>query len=238
MPDDFLDSPESDEALYLARGGDVEAYRPFLTGDVFRDVVVPSVGIEHTLAMIIAHPCVMRVGASLAPRIQMVPVTTYQHVPFERWSTGFFRVFPLPNLLGDGNHHAAHFEEAAMVNADQLRLERRVCCLTDTGMMLLLQRYIHHLTRASIQEHQLEQSCGNVLAEAELLEDWNMKLVPSRVAAGEPLDAALQGEAEEFDAFVGAGGGGPSLREQLKNPVARRDVRRAVRQEITRRSGE
>jgi hypothetical protein len=50
-----LDRPASADELYLARGDEVEPYRPVLTGDVFSGVSIP--GVPHDdLGMVISHP--------------------------------------------------------------------------------------------------------------------------------------------------------------------------------------
>lgn len=232
--DDFLAKPESEDALYLARGADVEPFRPVLQGDVFRDVVIPGVVVEHDHAMVIAHPCSMRKGAALLPRIQMIPVTRYQNVPFHRWPDSHLRVLPLP-AVSAGGHSAALFEETGMVESTELTFERRIAVLSETGVLLLQQRYVHSLTRAVMQLERLERACGHVLAEAELQEDWCSELVPGRIENGEPAADALAAETEAFHAFVTAKeGNDPSIQEMLEEPVRRGDARRRVREEIAR----
>lgn len=54
-----LERPESEDELYLARGDEVDHYRPVIQGDVFREVAIPGVS-EHEFAMIITHPCTIR----------------------------------------------------------------------------------------------------------------------------------------------------------------------------------
>lgn len=232
--DDFLAKPETEDALYLARGADVEPFRPVLQGDVFREIVIPGVGVEHDHAMVIAHPCSLRKGASLLPRIQMVPVASYQRVPFHKWPDSHLRVFPLPAFAA-GAHGAALFEETGMVASAELTFDRRVAILSETGLLVLQQRYVHHLTRAVMQLERLERACGHVLAEAELQEEWCSDLVPQRVQGGEPAADALAAETEAFHAVVTAKeGGDPSVQEMLEEPVRRGDARRRVREEIAR----
>lgn len=74
----------------------------------------------------------------------------------------------------------------------------------------------------------------HVLVEAELQEDWNLKLVGSRVERGDDFASALREESIAFDQFVGQPSEAP-LREQLKTEHLQASVRRAVRQEIDRR---
>lgn len=234
----FLGVPASAKGLYLARVDEVEPYRPILQGDVFRDVLIPGVELEYEHAMVIAHPCSMRRGPDLLPRIQMLPVISYEDVPFSSWPTQHLRVFPLQNLILDERHFAASFLETGMVVSGELSPHRRVAILTDTGMLLLQQRYVHYLTRAAMQLEQLEGVCGHVLAEAELLEDWNIELVARRVESGEALDTALVAEARALHEFliVPSDEDEPTLQKSLEDPMRRGDVRRRVREEIVRRA--
>jgi hypothetical protein len=76
-----------------------------------------------------------------------------------------------------------------MVTSTELTFDRRVAILSETGLLVLQQRYVHHLTRAVMQLERLERACGHVLAEAELQEEWCSELVPQRVQGGDPREA-------------------------------------------------
>ena len=76
-PED-MDQIEPD-ALYDERA-DVSRARPLLQGDVFDDVVLHGFGEEPRKVQIVAHPCAMRTGATLTPRITVAPVEPYQLV--------------------------------------------------------------------------------------------------------------------------------------------------------------
>lgn len=228
--------PDGEDDLYLAHAGDVEPYRPFLQGDVFRGIAIPGVGLDHDAAMVITHPCSMRRGPELLPRIQMIPVIAYEKVPFDKWPLGHIRVFPLPNLESNGRHFAASFLETGMVSSTDLVPGRRIAMLTEKGLLLLQQRYVHYLTRAVMQLASLQAVCEHVLIEAELHEDWCADLTPPRVASGECLEAALAAEAADFLAFI-TEGNDPTLQKKLEDPLQQADVRRRVRQEIARRRG-
>jgi hypothetical protein len=230
-----LDRPASADDLYLARGEEVDDFRPVLTGDVFGEVTIPGV-LDHELAMVISHPCNMRAGDRLRDRIQMLPVVPYQEIPLEEWTTGSHaRVFSLPeSRLLDGSC-AARFDETGMVESVELLPERRRSCLSEEGILLLLQRMVFSQCRADIALPVFEKAVGHVLSEAELLEDWNRALVPLRTANGEDSMLALAAEATAFDEFLGADRGGTTLRDQLRDEYQRASVRRDVRAEIDRR---
>jgi hypothetical protein len=230
-----LDRPASPDELYLARGDEVEPFRPILTGDVFSGITIPGV-LGHDLAMVISHPCNMRVGDRLRERIQMLPIVGYQEVPLEDWTTGgHARVFSLPeSQLLDGPC-AARFDETGMIASVELTPERRRMCLSERGILLLLQRLVYSLCRADISGQLFDKAVGHVLAEAELLQEWNETLIPARTESGEALVPALATEAAAFDEYMKTEASGATLRNQLRDPYQRAAVRRAVRAEIARR---
>jgi hypothetical protein len=175
----------------------------------------------------------MRAGPTLREAVKALPVTTYENVPFERWPTSHYRVFPLPDLAGDGQSYAAYFDWVGMVSSSELLHGRRVACLSERGILLLQQRFTFSDTRAVIGLDTLETAAAAVLAEAELLEEWNERLLP----ASESDDATvLAAEAEAFDRFLATRGEvGLTHREMLKDQHRRPSVRRSVRDEIERR---
>jgi hypothetical protein len=237
---DLLGAPEAEDDLYLARADEVSPYRPILQGDIFESVTIAGVETPHSHALVIAHPCSMRAGPLLKPRLQMVPVIRHDGLPFSHWAKGHFGILPLPNLLLDGDHYAASFEETGMVSTADLMPDRRICCLTEGGLLLLQQRYVHHLTRVVVPPYRLGQVSGPMLTEVELQEDWNTELVYARVERGEDSGDALAAEAKAFHDFIRSAGreGEVSLQVQLGDPLKQSDVRRKVRQEIARRHEE
>jgi hypothetical protein len=230
----MLTNPTSVDEIYLARDG-AAPYRPLLQGDVFSDVTIPGVGIEHTLVIVATHPCTMRRGPVLVDRVKAHPVVPYDEVPLEKWGESHFKVFPLPQFRG-GEPFAARFDEVGMVPTAELSLDRRVAILSDHGILLFQQRQIFTDTRAALKLGTLQQASAAVLAEAELLEEWNERLA----IAGDPgnLLAAITSEAIEFDKFLGLSQSDLTLREMLRDEHRRSAVRKAVRAEIRRRSEE
>ena len=103
----------------------------------------------------------------------MLPIVEYQEVPLAEWRTGSHaRVFLLPEsdlLLAPS---AARFDETGMVEAIELTHERRTLCLSERGILLLLQRQVYAQNRADIRLDVFERANGHVLAEVELLEEW------------------------------------------------------------------
>ncbi len=120
-----------------------------------------------------------------------------------------------------------------MVSSGELTPDRRRLCLSERGILLLLQRLVFSLCRADIPIEQFDRAIAHVLAEAELLEEWNERLVPAR---GGDLVAGLAAEATAFDEFMKTAEDGTDLRGQLRESHRVPNVRRLVRQEIARRA--
>jgi len=224
-----LESPSSPDELYRYRGADIPRARPVFQGDVFRNVEIPGLNDGRGLAMITTHACTMRNGASLRPRLLMARVTPRSTRIGLPW-TGNFRVMPLPDLLlgeAPGNW-VATFEDLGTVGSATLDLRERIACLDDRGVVLLQQRHAHHVTRYVVETPVLYEQCSNVLAEAELLEDWIDASCPEDDPHWE--DSSTK-EAERFEEYFG------SHREGLKDPSLRASIRRAVSREIAQRFG-
>lgn len=232
-----LDCPSSPDDLYFARGHEVDSFRPHMQGDVFRDVLIPGVEDEDArdrLAIVVTHPCSMRRGARLVSHVHVVRVRFQsQTIPLDRWASGYFRLMPLPALFPDqaDGLHVACFEELGRIATDQLRLDRRVACLSDEGIILLQQRLVHYMTRVIVTKRQLLDHVQHLFDEAELQEEWTRALLGDR-PEGEVL-RRLESEVARFDDFLSEDRpGGNSLRDDMKNPENRAAVRRAVRAEI------
>lgn len=230
---DELDSPENAAQLYAARGDEIPAVRPVMQGDVFADVEIPGVEDGSGYAAILAHPCAMRSdGVNLFDRLQVARVEPGHQVPLSQWSTGHFKLMPLPEMrqadADDG--YALVFDLAGRVATDELRREQRVACLSPYGISVLQQRHVHHLTRYVVPSVELHATCVNVLAEAELLEEW---LLAAEVAGVDVDQAAL-----DFHELVRADQpGGSSLQEDLKHEAKRAGVRRSLLEAQKQRFG-
>ncbi len=172
----------------------------------------------------------MRKGARLVDRVKAHPVTSYQELDLEQWVDSHFRVFPLPDLIG-GGHYAARFDEIGMVASADLTFDRRVATLSDQGIVMFQQRQIFADTRAVLSLDRLQQVSAAVLAEAELLEEWNERLV------GDGDVGKLGSEATAFDKLLSTKQSEVALRDMLRDPARRSHVRRVVRAAIREREG-
>jgi hypothetical protein len=232
-----LDSPADAEEIYLDRGGEIDHYRPVCQGDIFLDVAIPGLDPGHGV-MVIAHPCVMRAGPRLRPKVTVIPIVAYDRLPLENWSTSHLRVFPLPALdpSQPDRAYAARFDEFGTVPTDALNLDRRVAMLSQRGVLLLQQRFIHSVSRVEIPLSILLEASAAVFEELELQENWNLTFVAPQVDSGEEASELLAIEAEAFDQVMRSGPEDATLRERLQVPQARAEVRRAVNQTIRERT--
>lgn len=212
-----MDAIEPD-ALYDERA-DISRARPLLQGDIFDGVVLPGFGDDPRKVQVVAHPCAMRTGASLAPRITVAPVETYQVVSGKAWE-GHPRVMPLAEL-GKGTNFASKFVDITACPVELLTRDRRIATLSNRGIFVLQQRLIKHYTRIEMALEVLRSQSAPVLTEAELLWHWlEVVLTESEIAD----DEALDGEAEVFEEWMRSGS--PSRQERLRAETNHADVRK------------
>jgi hypothetical protein len=224
-----LDRPQTVDDLYFDRGNPVAPWRPVMQGDVFRGALVAGLPDDYEFTMITTHPCSMRAGPALKSRLQGVPVRRRSSpVALDQWISGFIRILPLPKLDTSERFHAAQLDEAGIIARDQLRLDRRVATLSDTGILLLQQRVVVNLTRVVLKLATLDDQCRHVLEEAELLEQWNETRAAPLVQGGAQLQTVLDSAARDFDAVLSSPSDRP-LRARLLAVEERAGVRKAVR---------
>lgn len=221
------DTPAHWSKLYRSLGDEVVAHRPIFTGDVFLDSVIglPEGGVITIDSIILQHPCALRTdGVHLNPRILVAEVRDYKFVANSQW-LGLYKRMPLPDLNTTGpgaepQHRAALFEELHL--ASPQRLGRRVASLSQFGVNLLLQRWVHHNTRVVVPTFTYQEQTGGVFEEAELVEDWCSEMdgvVNSEQATRDAVAWMRQPVAE----------GGPMRQVLLVDPQQRNQVRKDMR---------
>jgi len=211
--------------LYIARGVDVNPNRPIFTGDVFDSVAIAGVQ-ESGMAIVVAHPCSMRAGTNLKPRILVAAVTEHASAGPNAWTRGFFDLTPLPDLVGSGLH-VGSFEELGQARSAELDAGQRLACLSPFGVNLLQQRFIWYLTRLETPTFRLQEAFGQYFEEVDLLEDWIDNLEGGGIDA--PTATAL------FDAFLRTDlGAGRTRQKDLRDPQRRASVRQACQVERRR----
>jgi hypothetical protein len=224
-----LGRPKSVEDLYDARGEEVDELRPVCQGDIYQGLQMPGFE-DDELVILIAHPCSLRKGAALRPRLQASPVRVYEKVPLEKWPSGHGRVLPLPEFQA-GQHHAGVLTENSVVQSADLPGASRIARLSRDGILLLQQRIIYTLAHTVVGLDTLAEYNALALDEIELLEGWNEQLCGE--LAGAELQTALAQTAEAFEDFMLTG-----PRATLENPATRGQARTVILAETQRRRRE
>lgn len=221
-----LEAPDTVDELYLARGEEIPQWRPITTGDVFDDVPLTLAPEGTGSAIVLTHPCSMRVdGVRLADRLLVAPVLPSAEFALGDWK-GHYRKMPLPELR-DGASYAADFTKIEPVASASLAPAARIAALQPVGVNLLLQRLVHHMSRVVVETGLFDVACGPAFAEVELIENW----LEAAVDAGhDPAEAARVCH----DWLRGGDGGGPTspqgrLGEPQQRPAVRREAKLAVK---------
>lgn len=217
------------ESLYDERG-DVSWARPLLQGDVFDGIVLPGFGDQPMKVQVINHPCAMRTGADLTPRITVAPVEPHPGVIGQRGWDGNLRVMPLPELIDD-KHFATKLIDVTAAPAALLTRARRIATLSHQGIYVLQQRLIKHYTRVEMPLELLRRESAAVLIEGVLQWDW-IEDVLTEAELGD--ESAIEAEAKVFDAWLGEGD--PSRRELLRGEIHHADIRRQAQRAARDRS--
>jgi hypothetical protein len=185
-----LEAPQASDDLYLARGAEVEAFRPIMTGDVYVKVPIlsPVTGeTKNRSVMVVQHPCALRSdGATLNEGILVAVVRNHPLV--SDW-TKFGKLMPLPDLIVEKQsgqrHQAAMFDALEVAHSEALLPERRIACLTEAGVCLTLQRFNHHNSRVVVPSKRLMDVVGGPYEEIDITEEW------CRVAAEHGVSAEI-----------------------------------------------
>ncbi len=224
-----LDAPDDDDAIYLAVGEVVDDLRPINQGDVYRGITLPGFPADdHNIVILTTHPCSLRAGPKLKPRLMAVPVRPGQQIAPAKWATSFSRQMPLPNLVDEKAHMAA-LTEASVVTPAQLEAADRIAALSEDGIQLLQQRLVWALTHVVIDLDTLAEYSAPAFAEIELLEEWNMAL-----CAPDDGDrpARLATIAREFETYIRSSGVQADLARERKRGDARRRARDELRSRV------
>lgn len=216
------------DSLYRARGDEVVRHRPVFTGDVFEKV--PVQGLEETktkTVIVLQHPCALRSnGVDLHSRLMVAEVRDHRVIPLESW-TGHVSKMPLPDLIPAvetrRRHQAAFFDAPYLVRPEDLALDKRISCLSQTGVNILLQRWVHHNSRVVVTTATYHEVSSPVYEEADLIEEWCEERV--RVAGLEIQEAAIEATKwlrEDIDS-------GFTRQRMLEDSQQRSTVRRQMR---------
>lgn len=216
MPEE-LESPGSFDELYQARGEDVELlkYRPLFTGDVLRLV-------DGRLVALLQHPCSMRHGTTLVPRLLVAAVQPWgQGVP-SKWNGHFRRMF-LPHL-DEVSDWVIDFDEIDLVEAATAIAAERTAVLSQVGVNLLMQRWLNHQSRVIVPTLTINNMIEGQFDEADLTGDAVAELADGGMDSNEGL--------AKVDAWLDHGARGSTKREALNDPQKRSTVRAELRKAV------
>jgi hypothetical protein len=206
MAPEQLESLPPAADLFDARVTDedgVPLWLPYNQGDVFEGVPLPSLNGAETagLVMLFLHPCTMRRGATMAPRLTVLDVRQVSGKrPLDEprhWDRKY-AVIPLPDFAGGGHDaYEADLMEMATVPLAALDRTRRVAVLSELGRSHMLHRVIYHLTRKAVPTMVIERATARVQAELQLQADWTASAwggadSPLSVQQVEQVEAAFQ----------------------------------------------
>jgi hypothetical protein len=153
--------------------------------------------------------------------VRAAPVVPVSGVRKTQWTSGFYDIFPLPQLPRvaelagvelEERGWAARLDLSAPISTDTLSIDRRFACLSPDGIHLLLQRLVHADTRVPVRLDTLAATFVPKLLELDLLYSWNEEFVPARVEARGTLEEELLVAAEEFEDVMDAPIGDSSIR--------------------------
>lgn len=225
-----LEAPGTNEApeygsLYRARGNEVATQRPIFTGDVFFDVKVEDEESTRNI-IVLQHPCAIRKGVELTPKLLVAEVTTAAFLPPSQWVEKFFRQMPLAELIAGDNpkHFAAFFDRHHLIKREDLEMNRRVATMSQRGVNLLMQRWVHHNSRMIVPTQEYQNVTSAQYDEADIIEEWCI----DRDEDGTSLDDATV----EIDTWLTGDKGPTSPRARLDDPQQRSAIRREVRSQL------
>lgn len=223
-----LEAPGTDAApewasLYRARGDEVVAHRPLFTGDVF--VGVSLVGESSPKNVIILqHPCAIRAGVALLPKLLVAEVNPSGKLHPSQWAGGSYKQLPLAELQQGGKpaDFAAFFIKHHLVTPAELDAADRVACLSQRGVNLLMQRWVNHNSRVVVPTQMYQEVSAPQFEEADMMEDW----CTDREDDGITVEAATV-EIDNWLSWEDANG--VLRRDRLKDEQDRSGLRRELR---------
>lgn len=222
-----LEAPGTDEApeyesLYRARGDEVVAQRPVFTGDVFFDVTVEGEE-QNRNVIVLQHPCVIRKGIELTPKLLVAEVASAGLLPPSQWVEKFYRQLPLADLVAEdkSKHYAAYFDRHHLIKRTDVVLDHRIATMSQRGVNLLMQRWVHHNSRMVVPTQEYQKVTSAQYEEADIVEEWCIDREEDGVA--------LDGATVEIDSWLTGDKSSPSPRARLDDPQQRSAVRREVR---------
>jgi hypothetical protein len=236
MEEHKLEGPGDDDApdwdsLYRARGDEVSSFRPVFTGDVFFGVNLIAQNQPEDV-IVLQHPCAIRKdGLTLWPALLVAELSTSAEVKPSQW-LGNYRWMPLTRLKLDKkpHHYTGYFHKLHLVEAAELSVEKRVACMSQVGVNLVMQRWVNHNTRVVIPTFEYQKMSAPQFEESDLIEDWCFE----READAVPPEVAMH----EIDTWLSEqDASSSSRRDRLVDEQQRSQIRQDQRSYLRRVRG-
>ena len=160
--DHDLETPPSADAIFLTTevGAEYDA-RPLMTGDV---IEMP----DGTLVVLVQHPCAMRSGQGLLPRLLACEVDLAAKDVRSKWHKERFSRMRLEFL---GSSAVIDFNRPLVLETSAAHKMHRVAIMDRLGVNLLLQRWVHHNSRVVIKTVTYDRQSTGPYAEVDLVQD-------------------------------------------------------------------
>ena len=168
---DRLETPRAGEVFYLGQGDECAdlAHRPLFTGDV--------IDLAGRLLCVMLHPCAMRRGDELVPKILVCPVVPLPPKRRTDWAARPHSQGFLPNVYPDGGDGMVDFLDVESIPSAVLAAAPRIAVCEAVTINFLLQRWIHHCTRVVVLTATIHESIRAQMEEAEIRQDATATLV-------------------------------------------------------------
>jgi hypothetical protein len=207
--------------IFTTSGATLREVAPYFRVTYSRISSIPGFADEPRLVQVVAHPCSMREGTGLRPRITVAPVEKHSRINGNGWNRNL-RVMPLAELV-DGEHYAAELVDVTAAPCELLHLDARIATLSDRGIYVLQQRIVKHYTRFEVDIPSLAKETAPVLWEMHQQRDWVETVLDEEA---DWTIENLSAEESAFDAWLRKGE--PPRRIQLKDDTTHTDLRRAA----------
>jgi hypothetical protein len=172
-------------------------------------------------------------GVNLKDSLLVAKVSRRPALTADEWAGGYFGIMPLPELEYSDNpkrrDHAIEFGDLYTVSPGQLEAAERIASLSPIGINLLLQRWVHYMSRVVVPTFTFNEATTPFYEEADLIEEWC-----EESATDETADSIQKAGLACMGWLRAERPGGRTYQEMLKDPQSRSAVRKAMRAELKR----
>lgn len=201
---DHLEVPEDYFSLYQARGQECREMdsRPAFTGDVFKDVNGDSWAI-------VQHPCTF---SNASDQLLVAKVEEGALPNSHQWRDSSKRMY-LPEV--EEANLIIRFDALMVKSTKAIDLSARTVILSNFGVNLLLQRWIHNNARVVVKTATIHESTSDVFEETDMMFDAEQTFVEAGLDAGTGWDLVAKWLSSEKK----------KRRKELKDPQMRPKLR-------------